>query len=107
MSAVLTGGTIVAFGGLEAGNFKQGIVPPIAHGAAALLTLINFFRNGCLISIPLLLVIGGIMSAWAGQMWWSKTGTVLQKLPPQTSRVSREENLSQRSYSLIRDSQPQ
>lgn len=80
MAGVLTGGTIVSFDGLARRDLKQGAAAPLlAHLAAALITLVNAAHSGCLISIPLLLAGGVGMSAWAGMLWWKRTGEVLRR----------------------------
>ena len=79
LAGVLTGGMVVSFEGLERGDYKQGIAPSFVHLAAALLTLVNFSQDGCMISVPLLLVVGVGMGAWGGRVWWQRTGLVTRR----------------------------
>lgn len=80
-AGVLTGGMILGFAGLEKGDYKQAAAVSAVHLTAALLTLVNFTQGGCLISVPLLLIGGSAMGAWAGGVWWRHTGQVLRQRP--------------------------
>lgn len=75
MAMVLTGGMIVCFDGMERGVIaKQGLVPSAIHLMASMVTLINFIRNGCIASIPVIGGLGVLMCSWAGAVWWKRTG---------------------------------
>jgi hypothetical protein len=80
-SAILTGGMVLCFDGLERGDLKRTVAPTAVHFAAALITCLNFVHGGCLISIPLLLVGGAGIATWAGLVWWQTTGNAMLRRP--------------------------
>ncbi|CAK0780148.1 hypothetical protein CVIRNUC_004949 [Coccomyxa viridis] len=60
----------LAFSGWTQGLKRRWIAVPVAHLVAALLTLANLRRNGCLGSIPVILLLGLAAGAWAGAACW-------------------------------------
>ena len=64
--------TIVFFDGLSGKNTVQSIAPPLTHLIAALLTLANFRKDGCLATVPLLLLIGIMSVIWAASITWKE-----------------------------------
>jgi len=65
--------TVVFFEGLAARNFIQTTMPVFSHLLAALLTLSNFRKDGCLATIPITLSIGIGYAVWAGAITWKET----------------------------------
>lgn len=82
-AALHTGSMVVAVDGLERRDLKQGLMPAGAHLAAALLTLVNFTPNGCLATVPLLLVGGGAMATYASRIWWQRTAVGVRPSRPE------------------------
>lgn len=76
LAALLTGAMVLWFDGLERRQLRHALVAPAAHTTAALLTLVNFAHNGCLISVPLLLAGGAAVATAAGRLWWLRTTSV-------------------------------
>ena len=74
MAATLAGGTVLALEGLGRRELRPAAGAAALHAAAALLTLANFAHNGCLVTTPLLLALGGGTAAAAGRLWWRQTG---------------------------------
>ncbi|EIE26907.1 Aph-1, partial [Coccomyxa subellipsoidea C-169] len=61
---------VIAFDGLREGKRERWAAVPIAHLGAALLTLVNLRPNGCLGSVPLLLLLGLGSAVAAGYICW-------------------------------------
>ena len=84
IGATLTSLMVLSFDAWERGESKVKSVgiPCVVHGVVAALTLLNFAHSssvaghGCLVSIPLLFAVGGVMVVWAGRTWWVKTATM-------------------------------
>lgn len=66
---------LIAFDGLREGKRERWAAVPIAHLAAALLTLVNLRPNGCLGSTPLLLLLGLASAAAAAHICWQNAVT--------------------------------
>lgn len=65
MFFVLTCGTVVSFESFSEGNWRAASVPVVIHLAAALLTLGNLLRNGCVWVLPLQLALGAVSAVLA------------------------------------------
>lgn len=73
LAALLAGGMVLFFDGLERREVGRAAAVPMAHAAAALLTLLNLADGGCMVSMPLLLAGGGGVAAYAARVWWQRT----------------------------------
>lgn len=61
------------FDALERRRPRSALLAPASHAATALLTLVNFTHDGCLITVALLLATGAGVAAAAGRVWWLRT----------------------------------
>jgi hypothetical protein len=71
-AALLAGGMVVWFDGMERRRRGRALLVPVAHAAAALCTLGNLADGGCMVTLPLLLAGGAGVAAYAGRVWWQR-----------------------------------
>lgn len=66
------GGHLIFIYGIRFNAKHLSIAVPFVHMGAALCTLANFRREGCLISVPLLICVGSASAALAVWLMWRK-----------------------------------
>jgi hypothetical protein len=71
-AALLAGGMVVWFDGMERRRRGRALMVPAAHAAAALCMLGNLADGGCMVTLPLLLAGGAGVAAYAVRVWWQR-----------------------------------
>lgn len=69
---LLTSLMVIAWEGFHERHRLHVVYVPCMHLGAALLSLLNMRRDGCLVAMPLLLGIGALNMAYAAQLCWRK-----------------------------------
>lgn len=70
---------VISFDALDHGQVQRAGIPAALHAAAALVTLGNFKHGGCMVTIPVLMVLAGVAVALALQI----CGRTMQEITSQ------------------------
>lgn len=75
LSGILISCMVIAFDCWDRRQFKEGFLycGTVHVGTALMILLLNFKSNGCIISIPISLVISVVMCGYAMKTWWTRT----------------------------------